>query len=150
MKIEEGIMLAAKMFRENLPVPEKDTNGNVGARLHRVDAEEKHLVLDNMLTISIWMALIYAKALRSKYPRARVDRVDVSKALAHPKCVTALTAKDVPFNKTGHLVPDWDVPSSQKVIILAMLAMQIALVATTEKKYLDEVLALPLKLIIQS
>ena len=36
-------MLAAKMFRENLPVPEKDTNGNVGARLHRVDAEEKAL-----------------------------------------------------------------------------------------------------------
>ena len=35
-------MLAAKMFRENLPVSEKDTNGNVGARLHRVDAEEKH------------------------------------------------------------------------------------------------------------
>ena len=24
VKIEEGIMLAAKMFRENLPVPEKD------------------------------------------------------------------------------------------------------------------------------
>ena len=45
------------MFRENLPVPEKDTNGNVGARLHRVDAEEKsNLVLENMLTISIWMA----------------------------------------------------------------------------------------------
>ena len=43
VKIEEGIMLAAKMFRENLPVPEKDTNGNVGARLHRVDAEEKAL-----------------------------------------------------------------------------------------------------------
>ena len=37
--------------------------------------------------------MIYAKALRSKYPRARVDRVDVSKALEHPKCVTALTAK---------------------------------------------------------
>ena len=53
--------------------------------------------------------MIYAKALRSKYPRARVDRVDVSKALEHPACVTALTAKDVPFNKTGHLVPDWDV-----------------------------------------
>ena len=32
--------------------------------------------------------MIYAKALRSKYPRARVDRVDVSKALAHPECVT--------------------------------------------------------------
>ena len=43
--------------------------------------------------------MIYAKALRSKYPRARVDRVDVSKALEHPACVTALTAKDVPLIK---------------------------------------------------
>lgn len=85
--------------------------------------------------------MIYAKALRSKYPRARVDRVDVSKALAHPKCVTALTAKDVPFNKTGHLVPDWDVLIAEGDNT-RYVGDAIALVATTEKKYLDEVLAL--------
>ena len=34
-------MLAAKCSVRTLPVPEKDANGNVGARLHRVDAEEK-------------------------------------------------------------------------------------------------------------
>ena len=86
--------------------------------------------------------MIYAKALRLKYPpRARVDRVDVSKALAHPKCVTALTAKDVPFNKTSHLVADWDVLIAEGDITRCVGDV-IALVATTEKKYLDEVLAL--------
>ena len=76
--------------------------------------------------------MIYAKALRSKYPRARVDRVDVSKALEHPACVTALTAKDVPFNKTGHLVPDWDVLIAEGDNT-RYVGDAIALVATTER-----------------
>ena len=66
---------------------------------------KKHWVLGQYSDDIYMDGTIYAKALRSKYPRARVDRVDVSKALEHPACVTALTAKDVPFNKTGHLVP---------------------------------------------
>ena len=72
VKIEEGIMLAAKMFRENLPVPEKDTTGNVGARLHRVDAEEKALGTGQYADDIHMDGMIYAKALRSKYPRARL------------------------------------------------------------------------------
>jgi len=141
VKIEEGIMLAAKMFRENLPVPEKDTNAAVGAPLPRVDVEEKALGTGQYADDIHMEGMIYAKALRSKYPRARVDRVDVSKALEHPACVTALTAKDVPFNKTGHLVPDWDVLIAEGDIT-RYVGDAIALVATTEKKYLDEVLAL--------
>ena len=53
--------------------------------------------------------MIYAKALRSKslYDELRELIVLMClKLLEHPACVTALTAKDVPFNKTGHLVPD--------------------------------------------
>ena len=53
--------------------------------------------------------MIYAKALRSKYPRARVDAIRIDKALEHPDCVKILKAEDVPFNKTGHIIPDWDV-----------------------------------------
>ena len=69
VKIEEGIMLAAKMIRENLPVPEKDTNAAVGARLHRVDAEEKALGTGKYADDIHMDGMIYAKALRSKYPR---------------------------------------------------------------------------------
>ena len=36
-------MLAAKCSVKISPVPEKDTTGNVGARLHRVDAGGKSI-----------------------------------------------------------------------------------------------------------
>jgi CO/xanthine dehydrogenase Mo-binding subunit len=40
-----------------------------------------------------------SKALRSRYPRARVVRIDHLPAEAHPDVVRVLTARDVPFNK---------------------------------------------------
>ena len=53
--------------------------------------------------------MVHAKALRSAYPRAVVDALDVSRARAHPDCLAVLTAADVPENVIGHLVDDWDV-----------------------------------------
>ena len=82
--------------------------------------------------------MIYAKAIRSKYPRARVDAIHIEEALAHPQCVTVLTAKDVPFNKTGHIVPDWDVMIAEGDIT-RYVGDAIAVVAVKEKKYLQEV-----------
>ncbi|MGL4382386.1 MAG: 2Fe-2S iron-sulfur cluster-binding protein, partial [Bacilli bacterium] len=43
VKIEEAILLAAKMFRENLPIPSIKVEGKLGERLHRIDAVEKIL-----------------------------------------------------------------------------------------------------------
>ena len=51
----------------------------------------------------------YASAVRSKYPRARVLKIDTSKAEALPGVLGVLTAKDVPVNQVGHLIQDWDV-----------------------------------------
>ena len=42
-KIEDGILLAAKMLRENLEVPDIKQTGKVGERTCRVDAHEKTL-----------------------------------------------------------------------------------------------------------
>lgn len=40
-KIEQAIMLAAKLFRENTPVPHRECKGLIGTNVHRVDAEAK-------------------------------------------------------------------------------------------------------------
>lgn len=40
--------------------------------------------------------VLYARALRSPYPHARVKRIDTSKAEQHPGVVAVLTPKDVP------------------------------------------------------
>ena len=138
VKIEDAILLAAKLFKENTPVPNNDANGAVGSRLHRVDAAEKALGTGLYTDDMVVDGMIYAKAIRSKYPRARVDAIHMEEALAHPQCVTVLTAKDVPFNKTGHIVPDWDVMIAEGDIT-RYVGDAIALVAVKEKKYLQEV-----------
>lgn len=138
VKIEQGIALATQMLRDNIPVPAADYTAAVGAPLHRIDVEDK--VLGTGLYSDDFKVdgMVYAKAIRSKYPRARVDRIDIDKALAHPQCITVLTACDVPFNKTGHLTPDWDV-FIKEGHVTRYVGDAIALAVVKEKKYLDEV-----------
>ena len=138
VKIEDAILLAARLFKENAPVPKNDVDGTVGSRLHRIDAAEKALGTGLYADDMVVDGMIYAKAIRSKYPRARVDAIHIEEALAHPQCVTVLTAKDVPFNKTGHIVPDWDVMIAEGDIT-RYVGDAIAVVAVKEKKYLQEV-----------
>lgn len=138
VKIEEAILLAAQMFRENTPVPEADHTAHVGAPLHRIDVEEKVLGTGQYSDDFSVPNMVYAKAIRSKYPRARVDHIDISKALEHPQCITVLTACDVPFNKTGHLTPDWDV-FIKEGHVTRYVGDALALAVVREKQYLDEV-----------
>ena len=67
-----------------------------------------------------------------------MEHIDISKALAHPDCVTVLLAKDVPFNKTGHIIQDWDVLIAEGDTT-RYIGDAIALVATEHKDTLDEV-----------
>ncbi len=53
--------------------------------------------------------MAYASAVRTEYPRARILRIDTSKAAALPGVLGVLTARDVPHNKVGHIMQDWDV-----------------------------------------
>ncbi len=140
-KIEEAILLSAKMFRENLPIPEDNSTGKVGEHLARIDAREKVLGTGEFVDDITIDGMIYAKALRSAYPRAIVKEIRLEKALAHPDCVRILTAEDVPFNKTGHIIPDWDVLIA-KGDTTRYIGDAIVLVASTKKETLDEILSL--------
>lgn len=60
--------------------------------------------------------MLHARALRSKYPHARLLKVDVSKAKAHPGVVAVLTADDIPGRKDcGVHEIDWPVLCYDKV-----------------------------------
>lgn len=140
-KIENAILMAADFFRENRPVPELMDDGMLGRDMHRVDVAAKVLGTGVFTDDIILPGMIYAKALRSQYPRARVVKIDTSRAEAHPDVVRILRAEDVPFNKTGHLIPDWDVMIAQGDIT-RYIGDAIALVATRHRETLDEALAL--------
>ena len=60
--------------------------------------------------------MLHARALRSRYPHARLLKVDVSKARALPGVVAALTADDIPGRKDcGVHEIDWPVLCYDKV-----------------------------------
>lgn len=140
-KIEDAILMAAEYFRENLEIPQMHDSACVGEHYHRRDARDKVLATGAYVDDIILPDMVYAKALRSKYPRARVNRIDISKALAHPDCVTVITAAEVPNNKCGHLRKDWDVLIKEGGIT-RYVGDAIVLAVTKHKAYLDEVLAL--------
>lgn len=140
-KIEEAILMAAKFFRENLEIPELGDELHMNQHYNRPDAAEKVNGTGKYVDDLEFPGMLYAKAVRSKYPRAIVNKIDISKALAHPDCVKILLAKDVPNNKTGHMKKDWDVMIAEGDTT-RYVGDALALVATSKKETLEEVVAL--------
>ncbi len=141
VKIEKAILMAARYFRENTPIIIEAQKGQLAERFRRVDAVEKALGTGIYADDIRIEGMIYAKALRSAHPRAVIEKIDIEKAKAHPQTVTVLTAEDVPENKLGHLVNDWDVLISEGETT-RYIGDAIALVAVRKEEALQEVLDL--------
>ncbi|WP_288679642.1 selenium-dependent xanthine dehydrogenase [uncultured Brachyspira sp.] len=108
-KIIDAIELSAKMLRENIEV--KDYKGKIKVgdkRIARIDAKEKALgegVYCDDIEIE---GMIYGAAVRTKYPRAKILKIDISEAKKLNGVVDIITAKDLPAShKVGHLLHDW-------------------------------------------
>ena len=108
-KIIEGILLSAKIFRENLPVGDDSGVVNVGQAIQRIDAREKVTGTGEYPDDIYLEGMIYGSAVRSEYPRAKVLAIHAEEALAMEGVIGVYTADDVPGNvKVGHLKQDWD------------------------------------------
>ena len=108
VKIIDGILLAAEVLRSGV-IPPAPTDWSLGARVPRVDVREK-VTGTGLYPDDIYLdGMIYASAVRSQYPRARVLAIHKEEALALPGVVGVFTAGDIPGSvKVGHLVRDWD------------------------------------------
>jgi len=141
VKIEKAILDCARFFREELEIPNKFEEAKLGKRFIRPDAIEKALgrgVFTDDINID---GMLHLKVLRSAYPRAKVLKLDISKAQNHPKCEKIAIAKDVHENKLGHLVQDWDVLIKEGDIT-RYIGDAIAIVASSEVDALEEILSL--------
>ena len=107
VKIIDGILMAAEIFRAGkLPEP-KTTDWRLGSRIPRVDVEEKVTGTGKYPDDFYVDGMCYGSALRSAHPRARVLSIDTTEAKALPGVVAVLTAEDIPGeNKIGHLKHD--------------------------------------------
>ncbi|MBR0026576.1 MAG: selenium-dependent xanthine dehydrogenase [Clostridia bacterium] len=137
-KIEEAILMAAKLFQSGEEVPYRELKGIVGENLPRVDAKKKALgempYADDISPD--WM--LHVSAVRAKYPKAEVRAIHTEKALALPGVFAVFTAEDVPcMARLGHLVKDWPVmvPVGEKT---RFLGDAIALVAAVDKETLEK------------
>ena len=140
-KIEDAILMAADFFREKRAIPAPPTALHMNERARRIDAAEK-VNGTGIFADDIYMdGMIYAKGLYSKYPRARINKIDVSRALLHEDCVEILTKDDVPCNKIGHIKQDWDVMLGEGDIT-KYVGNVLAVVASTKQESLQEILDL--------
>ncbi len=109
-KIEDAVLLAARLFLENADVPAPGCGGAVGARALRVDAPGKVLGTAVYADDVYLDGMVHASCVRSAYPRARVLAVHTDEARKAPGVLAVLTADDVPgAKKIGHIVQDYDV-----------------------------------------
>ena len=108
VKIIKAMLLAAKLKREGV-IPAPDRNWSLGKPVHRIDVREKVLG-SGLYPDDVYLdGMIFASAVRSAHPRARVLAIHTEEAKALPGVVGVFTAADIPGeNKVGHLKKDWD------------------------------------------
>ncbi|MCL2080195.1 MAG: selenium-dependent xanthine dehydrogenase [Oscillospiraceae bacterium] len=143
VKIIDAIALAAEFMRTGKQIPKNvSKSANLGEGILREDADIKTLGTGKYTDDMAVVGMVYAKALRSKYPRARILSIDVKKAEKHPDCIKVITAADIPGNiKCGHIVKDWDALIAQGDIT-RYAGDAVALAVTNSKENLDTVLSL--------
>lgn len=137
-KIVDGILLSAKIFRENLPTSDESGTLKVGQKMQRIDAKEKVLGKGEYVDDIYLEGMIYGSAVRSVHPRARILAIHTEAAKALPGVIGVFTAADIPGSvKVGHLKQDWDtmIPVGK---ITHYVGDAVALVAAETPEILEE------------
>ncbi len=99
----------ADITQKAVPSEKKAAKIGIGSQIPRIDVKEKVLGYGQYVDDVEIEGMVYAGAVRSRYPRARVLSIDASEALALPGVLAVYTADDIPGRrKVGHLKQDWD------------------------------------------
>ncbi|KUO75435.1 MAG: selenium-dependent xanthine dehydrogenase [Desulfosporosinus sp. BRH_c37] len=141
VKIEKGIMLAARVLRGDIQ-SSIQAGAGIGTSIHRVDARDKVLGTGQYVDDLHVDQMLYASVLRTQYPRAIVKGIDVSAARTFPGVEVVLTAEDIPGDHDhGHIFHDWPtlVSIGQET---RYIGDALVLVAAQTKKQAREALAL--------
>lgn len=142
VKIEKAILMAAKALRENVKITYKDDVALVGKNMKRIDAIKKVLGTAKYPDDYFYEEMLYGKALRSKYPRAKILKIDVTKAKELKGVHAVLTSDDIPGeNYQGHIFQDWPtmIPVGSET---RYVGDALALVAAENYEILEEAMKL--------
>ncbi len=107
LKVIDAIELVARA-RRGEPLPEPDVDGALGRRTERWKAREMTLGTRPYVDDLRAPGMLFGALHLSAHARARVVRIDVSKARAHLGVVAVATAREVPGERwNGLLYDDW-------------------------------------------
>ena len=107
VKIVEAIELYAQA-RQGKALPEADFSGKVGSPLPKYEAQAMTLGARDYVADMRREGMLFGAVRLADHPRARVMRIDTSKAAAMPGVVRVATAADVPGTLWyGLLYNDW-------------------------------------------
>jgi len=107
VKIIDAVELAAGVRRGD-PLPALDTSGRVGSRAARYRGKELALGDKPYVNDMHEPGMLHGAVRFADHPRAKVLRIDTSKAAAHPGVEAVVTAADVPGARSqGDIFPDW-------------------------------------------
>jgi len=90
----------------------------VNKSIKRVDAYEKVTGKAKFAADLFFPNMLYGKVLRSKYPHARIVKIDIEKALAYPGVEAIITAEDVPNNKFGVIIQNQQVLARKEALYI--------------------------------
>ncbi len=106
-KVIDAIELIAAA-RQGAPLPVVDRSGLVGSRSARYQGAELALGDKEFIGDMVVPGMLHGAIRFSDHPRARVVRIDTSRAGEHPGVVAVVTAADVAGDRTqGSIVRDW-------------------------------------------
>ncbi len=107
VKIIDAIGYAAGA-RRGEPVPAPDRSGRVGSRTARYQGRELALGQKQFVADMRVPGMLHGAVRWSDHPRAKVVRIDTSKARASPGVVAVITWRDVPGERRqGLIFRDW-------------------------------------------
>ncbi len=111
----------------------------VNKPIRRVDAYEKVTGKAKFGADLFFPNMLYGKVLRSKYPYARIVKINIKKALTLPGVKAVITAEDIPNNKFGVIIQNQQVLAQKQALYIGD---GIAVVAAETKEAAAEAIEL--------
>ncbi len=109
-KIEEAIKYAGEVIERNENLELTSTSGKVGASHPKYDAYKTAIGKRDFVDDIQVSGMLFAALKFSDHPRAKVVKIDMSKAQNYPGVVSVYTSKEIPGEqKVGLIIPDWPV-----------------------------------------
>ncbi len=109
-KIEQGILSAGEAIRKGEKLQLRKTSGKVGVSQPKYRAYDTAIGKRNFTDDIFLSGMLFAALKFSDYPKAKVLKIDTSKAENLAGVQRVFTAKDIPgAKKVGLIIPDWSV-----------------------------------------